>query len=182
MRKLRGKSSPAMVVAVLALVAGVAGAAVAQPVAKKAVTKKKVKKIAKKQADKEITRQAPGLSVAHANTADNANTVGGHSASCPAGTRLYLSECWETASRAPDKWVAAATTCEAAGGHLPSVPELATFSDEPGITLAMDGEWTDQVITPSSAVVVDIVGGNLVFGNNGITTTTDFRCVIPLLR
>ena len=58
------RPSPAIVIAILALVAGVTGAAVAQPSAKKAVTKKKVKKIATKQ----INKLAPGLSVANADT------------------------------------------------------------------------------------------------------------------
>jgi hypothetical protein len=63
------RPSPALVVAVLALVAGVAGTALAaDPVAKKAVTKKKVKKIAKKQ----VTKLAPGLHVASADTATTA--------------------------------------------------------------------------------------------------------------
>jgi hypothetical protein len=59
MSKLRkGLPSPAIVIAILALVAGVTGAAVAQPVAKKAVTKKKVKKIAKKEATKAVDAAA----------------------------------------------------------------------------------------------------------------------------
>jgi hypothetical protein len=71
MSMLRRKlPSPAIVIAILALVAGVTGAAVAQPVAKKAVTKKKVKKIAKK----EIKKAAPDLSVA------NAESLGDHPA------------------------------------------------------------------------------------------------------
>jgi uncharacterized cupredoxin-like copper-binding protein len=66
--------SPAILVAVLALVAALAGTAVAGPDAStSAITKKKVKKIATKQ----IHKLAPGLSVAHADTADNANNLGG---------------------------------------------------------------------------------------------------------
>jgi hypothetical protein len=67
MRRLRASGpTPALVVAILALVAGVSGAAVADPVAKK-VTTKKVKKIANKQ----IEKKAPGLSV------KNADNLGG---------------------------------------------------------------------------------------------------------
>jgi hypothetical protein len=69
------RPSPAIVIAILALVAGVTGAAVAQPTAKKAVTKKKVKKIAKKQAIKQINELAPGLSVAGAINATNADNA-----------------------------------------------------------------------------------------------------------
>jgi hypothetical protein len=56
------RPSPALVVAVLALIAGATGAAVAEPASDSAVTKKKVKKIA----DKEIQKLAAGLSVANA--------------------------------------------------------------------------------------------------------------------
>jgi hypothetical protein len=66
------RPSPAILVAVLALIAAVAGTAVAGPVAtKKAVTKKKVKKIA----DAEINKLAPGLSVANAANATNATNA-----------------------------------------------------------------------------------------------------------
>lgn len=67
--------SAGLLVAMLALVAAVAGTAVAGPGATTSkLTKKKVAKIAVK----EINRLAPGLSVAHADrasTADNANTA-----------------------------------------------------------------------------------------------------------
>jgi hypothetical protein len=61
-----------LVLAATAIVAAVAGVAVAQPVATKpAITKKKVKSIVARQ----ITELAPGLSVASAKTAENANTA-----------------------------------------------------------------------------------------------------------
>jgi hypothetical protein len=64
--------SPAILVGVLALVAALAGTAVAGPDAStSAITKKTVKKIATKQ----INQLAPGLSVAHADTADSADTA-----------------------------------------------------------------------------------------------------------
>jgi hypothetical protein len=60
---------------VLALVAALAGTAVAGPQATtSAINKKKVKKIATKQATKQINELAPGLSVA---SAANANALGG---------------------------------------------------------------------------------------------------------
>jgi len=66
------RPSAAMLVAVLALVAALAGTAVAgSDVQSSAINKKKVKKIA----DKEINKLAPGLSVAHAATANNATSA-----------------------------------------------------------------------------------------------------------
>jgi hypothetical protein len=72
-----------MIVAVIALCLGLGGAAIAAD-----LTKPQVKKIAKKVANKQIKKKAPGLSVAHAKTADSAtnaqvattaSTVGGNS-------------------------------------------------------------------------------------------------------
>jgi hypothetical protein len=82
--------SPAILVAMLALVAALAGTALAGPDATpSALTKSKVKKIAKKQinklvpgiADAQITARAPGLSVARADTAGNAEALEGQPAS-----------------------------------------------------------------------------------------------------
>jgi hypothetical protein len=64
--------SPAILVAVLALVAALAGTAVAGPDAStSALTKSKVKRIA----DKVISKRAPTLSVAHAASADSATNA-----------------------------------------------------------------------------------------------------------
>jgi len=72
MRRIMDRApSPAIAVAVLALVAAVAGTAVAgEPASTSKLTTKKVKKIAKKQAKKQITKLAPGLSVASAAQVD----------------------------------------------------------------------------------------------------------------
>ena len=69
----RSRPSPAMVVAVVALSLALAGSAVAGTGAlDKAITKSKVKQISKKQANKQIDKRAPGLSVANAVNAQNA--------------------------------------------------------------------------------------------------------------
>jgi len=76
--------SPAIIVAALALVAALAGTAIAGPgETTSALTKSKVKKIATRQinalvpgiADEQITRRAPDLSVAHANSANTATNA-----------------------------------------------------------------------------------------------------------
>lgn len=72
------RPSPVFIVAVLALVAAFAGTAIAGPDAiSNKVTKSKVKTIAKKQ----INKAAPGLSVAEAKKAENAERLGGDPAS-----------------------------------------------------------------------------------------------------
>jgi hypothetical protein len=63
--------SPALVISFIALVVAVGGGTLAVA----ALTKPKVKTIAKAQANKQIDRRAPGLSVSHADTADKAGDV-----------------------------------------------------------------------------------------------------------
>jgi hypothetical protein len=111
-RKARDlRPSPAIIVAIVALVAAVAGTAVAgQDASTSALTKSKVKKVAKKQVNKlapgianeEITKRAPGLSVASAVTASRLanvtvqredatvvdNTANGIIVECPAGQQV----------------------------------------------------------------------------------------------
>jgi hypothetical protein len=72
------RPSPAMLVAVAALVAALAGTAVAgvATISKLSGKERKlVAKIARKEADKRITKRAPGLSVASAGTAASTNTA-----------------------------------------------------------------------------------------------------------
>ena len=70
MKRVFRRPSPAMVIAIVALVAALGGTAIGAAF----VTKKQAKKIAKNQ----VNKLAPGLSVNHAKTADNANTLGGN--------------------------------------------------------------------------------------------------------
>jgi type II secretory pathway pseudopilin PulG len=76
-RNSRGlRPSPAIVVAIMALVAAVAGTAVAGPGATSSkITKKKVTKIAQNVANQQISARESGLRVAHAVTSDNANNA-----------------------------------------------------------------------------------------------------------
>jgi hypothetical protein len=71
------RPSPAMVVASIALVVAVAGTAVATTSRLAGPEVKQVVKIV----NRRITKRAPGLSVAHARTADNAVSLGGATAS-----------------------------------------------------------------------------------------------------
>ena len=77
------RPSPALVVAVMALVAALAGTAVAQEAgtSAKPVTKKKVKKIA----DKRISKAAPGLAVASAGALEEVEYVRSDVVTVPAG-------------------------------------------------------------------------------------------------
>jgi hypothetical protein len=70
-----------MIVAGAALVVALAGTAIAGPLATKAVLSKPEKKQVKNIAKNQVSQLAPGLAVASANTANNANTVDGANAS-----------------------------------------------------------------------------------------------------
>jgi hypothetical protein len=67
MKSLIRRQSPALVIAVVALIAALGGTAVAGG----AINKKKAKNIA----NNVVTQRAPGLSVSHANTANSANSA-----------------------------------------------------------------------------------------------------------
>ena len=83
MRRLKGRRpSPAMTVAVAALLVALVGTAMAAPTAIRSVLNKQEKKQTKKIAKNQVNKLAPGLTVARANTAgkaDDADAVGGQS-------------------------------------------------------------------------------------------------------
>lgn len=72
---LKHRPSPSMAVAMSALIVAVAGTAIAGPLAGKSVLSKQEKKQTKNIAKNQIQQLAPGLSVANANTATNAEAV-----------------------------------------------------------------------------------------------------------
>jgi hypothetical protein len=91
------RPSPAMIVAVAALIAAVAGTAIATPLAVKSVLskpeKKQIKRISSNQANRAISNRAPGLSVANAANAallDGVDSSGfyAYGSSIPSGTTV----------------------------------------------------------------------------------------------
>src|SRR5215475_4587726 len=77
MKRIIRRPSPAMIVAIAALVAALGGTAVAGPQAIISALNKKEKKQTRNIANSEIDKRAPGLSVANAQNATNASAVGG---------------------------------------------------------------------------------------------------------
>ncbi|HEY6772101.1 MAG TPA: hypothetical protein VI035_06585 [Solirubrobacterales bacterium] len=69
------RPSPAMIVALAALVVALAGTAMAAPTAIKSILNKKEKKQTKGIARNQVNKLAPGLSVKHADTAGSADTA-----------------------------------------------------------------------------------------------------------
>jgi hypothetical protein len=149
------------------------------------------------QVDASTLDQVP--SAAHAETADSAAAAGsalnaanaanaekldGHEAGCRPGTRPFAGACWQSVSAefpatAPD----AAATCAAQGGELPEALTLAAFSQQPGIKLAAEGEWSGEIatFTGPNAFSVAIVSATGAVSSALSTETKRYRCVIPLL-
>src|SRR4051794_25717495 len=143
-RKMFGRPSPAMIVAVIALIAALTGSAYAalgkntvgsRQLKKKAVTTGKIANNAVNGAKvangsltgTDINIKALGKvpSAETADAASNASTVGGHSASCPGGTTLIRGLCFDsTANGEVANVFAAADACAAKGGYLPTPLQL----------------------------------------------------------
>jgi hypothetical protein len=156
----RKRPSPALVLAVIALLIALAGSAVAGTKAlTSGLTKAKVTKIAIKQANKAITARAPGLSVASAQSAgsaQNADRLDGLDSSdlrqhCPASTVPYAGVCFDSSARPKQKWFEASKTCGDAGGRLPTMSELEGFRQLPAIDLG-EGAWVSEIHIDESEV------------------------------
>jgi len=145
-RTSTSRPSPAIIVAVVALVAALAGTAIADPVAStSAINKKKVKKIAKKQ----INKLAPGLHVASAESANTATTA----SEAARATNADLLDGVDSASllRGNGRTFAVHGTDAPSGG--PSAP----------IALQIGGNLTLNCNNPASA------GSDFTFTNTGGT-------------
>jgi hypothetical protein len=170
MKKVFGRPSPAMGVAIVALIVALGGTAIAGGV----LNKKKVNKI--------ITNRAPGLSVSHAKTADSASTADSAKSltspenlklPCPAGTLNAGGTCVESTARAAASLEGAMNACADAGRRLPTPSEYRTLSRVHGITISGSGEQT---------TVYGAGNTNVIAVQNGISISNDqsfarpFRC------
>ncbi len=115
----------------------------------------------------------------------NAQTVNGHGVGCMPGTEQFAGSCWqtvpsETAVSAP----AAATSCAVQGGTLPEALQLASFSQQPGVTLDDGGEWSSDipVVTSPGLYGVAMVSPSGEIASTSHSNARKFRCVIPLVR
>jgi hypothetical protein len=195
-----------MVIAVIALIASLTGTAFAalgknsvgtRQLKSKAVTTGKIANNAvngAKVANGSLTGSDINLgalgtvpSATDAANAGNAGTVGGHSASCPAGTTLLRGLCFDSSSNpvAADL-KAAADACATKGGYLPSPMTL--FSVRRVINLGT-GVGTDKQFTDTyygnttggsySTVVIDGTGA---VSEQGVGSPAEYICVYPLVR
>jgi hypothetical protein len=205
-RRRFGRPSPAMVVAIIALVLALTGSAFAA-IAKNAVGTRQLKgksvttgKIANnavnstKVADHSLTGADINVgalgTVPKATSADaaaNANTVGGHSASCPGGTVLLRGTCFDSSPGPLASSVqAAADACASKGGYLPTPLEL--YSVRGTINLGT-GVGTDHTYTDSfygnttggnyRTIVLDGTGG---LSEQETNAAAHYVCAYSLVR
>jgi len=140
------RPSPALIISIIALIVALTGTAYAgsklgknsvgsRQLKSKSVTTGKIAnnavtsaKVAKETLTGDDIRISALPSVPNANQAthaSNADTLGGHAASCPGGSTLIRGICFDLALNPPVPGVkAAANSCAAKGGFLPTPMEL----------------------------------------------------------
>jgi hypothetical protein len=208
-RRRRGPS-PAMVVAVIALIAALAGTAVAakrtklpknsvgaRQLKRKSVTTGKIANNAvngRKVVDHSLTGADINLGVlgtvpaaVEASHASNSDALSGHQAACPGGTVLLRGICFDSSSNSPAANVkAAAEACAAKGGFLPTPMML--YSVKSNLNLGT-GTGTDQQLT--DAIYADDGGGEYwtitVDGEGNLervstSASSRYFCVYQLVR
>jgi hypothetical protein len=150
MQASRRRPSPALILAIIALIASLAGTAWAAKgqvkklaknsvgtkqlknkavktgkIANNAVTGAKVKPGTLTGADINLNQLGTVPEATNAQQAQNANTVNNHSAACPGGTTLIRGTCFDLALNPKVDGVKdASSACAAKGGYLPTTMEL----------------------------------------------------------
>ena len=202
-----GRPSPAMIVALIALFAALTGSAYAalgkntvgsKQLKSKAVTTGKIANNAitgVKVANGSLTGEDINLSAlgtvpsaTSAASAGNANTVGGHGASCPGPTTLIRGVCFDSSpNEAAPNLKAAADACAAKGGYLPSA--MALYSTRQVLNLGT-GVGEDHMFTDSyysavgsgsnyTTVVIDGTGR---ISEQSVDSASKFICAYALVR
>lgn len=207
-QKRVGRPSPAMVVALIALVTALSGSAYAAlrvpqnsigsrqlkanavtngKIANNAVTGGKVAPESLSGADINMAALGTVPMAANAEAAANANTVGGHAASCPANTTLIRGVCFDSTSNpeAPSL-EAAAEDCAAKGGWLPTPIELYSVRGiiNLGSGVGTNHQYTDDVYNKPGegdyrTIVIDGTGA---LKEQELTQPSRYICVYALVR
>jgi len=205
-RKHFGRPSPAMIVAVVALICALSGTAYAalgknsvgsRQLKSKAVTTGKIAnnavngaKVAKGSlTGEDINISALGTvpAATTASSAANANTVGGHSASCPSATTLIRGVCFDSAA-GPEvaNLKTAADACASKGGYLPSPMELYSTRNvlNLGTGVGNDHQFTDSIYanTTGGAYSTVVLDGTGELTEQAITSPGHYTCAYALVR
>jgi hypothetical protein len=121
---------------------------------------------------------------AAAEQAVDATTINGRAVGCREAAREFAGACWDlrpsaTAVTAPE----AAVACAGAGGELPDALIFGGFAEQPGISIAVGGEWTNQIGNLGAPGVVSVAtvetNGSIVGADS--KEARRFRCVTPLV-
>lgn len=185
MRKRFRRPSPALIIAMIALVAAAGGTVYAaskidgKSIKKHSIPGNRMKK--NTLTGKQIKEKTLGT-VPNAAHADNASRVGGHVADCPGGTMLFAGACWETSARGPAEATAAGQDCARAGGELPGALALQAFAVQSGVTLSSTDELSSNVAVNGGAKLVAFVKANGVIDFTALSDPKKYRCVLPLVR
>lgn len=200
------RPSPAMVVAVIALICALTGTAWAAlgknsvgslqlksksvttgKIANNAVNGAKVANGSLTGADINVGALGTVPTAISATSAASAGTVGGHAAACPAGTLLIRGVCFDAASNAPAPSLkAAADSCAAKGGYLPTPLELYSIRTvlNLGTGVGTDHQFTDSYYanTAGSSYSTVTVDGTGAITEQSITSPSKYICAYELLR
>jgi hypothetical protein len=208
MQASRRRPSPALVVAIVALVVSLTGTAWAGltlgknsvgsrqlrsksvttgKIANNAVTGAKVAKESLTGDDIKLSQLGKVPSASTADTAGDASTVGGHGAACPAGTTLIRGICFDVSlSSAPSGVKAAADGCAAKGGYLPTTMELYSIRNVINLGSGIPPDYTvaDEYYgnTEGSKYKTVTVDGTGKIEEVGIENAVKYICAYPLVR
>lgn len=118
-----------------------------------------------------------------ANFASEAGKLDGRSAGCAIGLRFFAGACWEEGVHLAAAAPGAAAACATIGGELPAALTLAAFGAQPGIALAIEGEWSGEMALVSTAntYAVATVARNGIISKALPEEIHTYRCVIPLV-
>jgi hypothetical protein len=201
------RPSPAMVVAVIALIAALSGTAYAAlgknsvgtrqlkakavtsgKLANNAVTSAKVAKNSLTGADINVDALGTVPSAVHADSAGDAGTLGGHPAACPGGTVLIRGVCFDAAPNpAIATLKAAADSCTSKGGFLPSPMEL--YSTRSVLNLGTGAgtshQYTDSyysAVGSGSNYTTIVVDGTGKMTEQGVDAPSEYICAYALVR
>jgi hypothetical protein len=200
-----------MVVAIVALIASLSGTAYAA-LGKNTVGSKQLKssavktgKIANnavtsgKVADKSLTGADINLgalgtvpSATNAGQVGNANTVGGHAASCPPATTLIRGICFDSSSNAPaGNLKAAIDSCAAKGGYLPTPMKLYSTRTilNLGTGIESDHQYTSAYYGDSKVEPPEgpdhrtiVINGTGAISEYDPDDPSEYICAYPLVR
>ena len=195
---IRRHLSFANVISLIALMVALGGAAYAVKVApKNSVKSKSVKNESLKGKDikdgKLTGADVKGNSLAGSDIdegslakvprAEDADTLGGHAAECPANTVEHLGWCYDEAGGAPTPFPGAMDDCSAKGGNLPSLSQLRGIRDLPGIDLSdPDVHWADGAFRDSATNYAMTFNDGSVVSRDPFVAANSYRCIYPLVR